>query len=100
MIKFRNFFENKKLQLSHCTNSGRTSSISDDNSIWSIPANLLIVKLDSSFGFVESRTVSAETGNTEGYVTGLRSDSKYFYVTYNHVKLGTEKATIYVFNKQ
>lgn len=76
------------------------SSIGNDNVIWSIPANLLIVKLDSNFGFVESRTVSAETGYTEGYVTGLRSDSKYFYVTYNHVKLGTEfSSVIKIFDK-
>ncbi|MBI5236527.1 MAG: hypothetical protein HY886_09820 [Deltaproteobacteria bacterium] len=76
------------------------SSIGNDNIIWSIPANLLIVKLDSNFGFVESRTVSAETGYTEGYVTGLRSDGKYFYVTYNHVKLGTEfSSVIKIFDK-
>jgi len=37
------------------------SSINNDDIIWTIPANLLMVKLDSNFAFVESRTVSAET---------------------------------------
>jgi hypothetical protein len=76
------------------------SSINNDNIVWSIPANLLIVKLDANFAFVESKTVSAEPGYTEGYVTGLQSDSKYFYVTYNHVKLGTEfSSVIHIFDK-
>ena len=54
------------------------------------PANVLMIKLDSNFAFVERRTVSAGTGYVEGYVTGLKSDSKYSYLTYNHVKLGAE----------
>jgi hypothetical protein len=66
------------------------STINNDTIIWSIPANVLLVKLDANFAFVESRTVSAESGYADGYVTGLKADSKYFYLTYNHVKLGTE----------
>jgi len=92
-------FENGYYYLTVQTAVG-PSSINTDDVIWPIPANLLIVKLDSNFGFVESKTVSAETGYTEGYVTGLRSDSKYFYVTYNHVKLGTEfSSVIKIFDK-
>jgi len=76
------------------------SSINNDDIVWSIPANILMVKLDSNFGVVDCKTVSTEAGYTDGYVTGLRTDSKYFYLTYNHVKLGTEfSSVIKIFDK-
>lgn len=70
------------------------SSINNDAIIWSIPANVLLVKLDANFVFVESGTVSAESGYADGYVTGLKADSRYFYLTYNHVKLGMEFSSV------
>ena len=92
-------FENGFYYLTVQTATG-PSSINNDDVVWSIPADLLIVKLDANFDFVGSKTVSAEPGYTEGYVTGLKPDSKYFYVTYNHVKLGTEfSSVIKIFDK-
>ncbi|MBI5849043.1 MAG: Ig-like domain-containing protein [Nitrospirae bacterium] len=76
------------------------SSINNDNVVWTIPASLLMVRMDPNFSVKDSRIVSAEAGYTEGYVTGFKSDSKYFYLTYNHVKIGTEfSSVIKIFDK-
>ena len=70
------------------------SATGNDSVVWTIPTNLQIVKLDREFRYLESKTISAEPGYTDAYVTGFRSDGKYYCLTYNHLKLGTEFSSV------
>jgi len=61
---------------------------------WTAPSDIIIVKLDRNWNVKESKIIAQEEGYTEGYVTGLKSDGEYFYVTYNQVILGKEFSSV------
>lgn len=61
---------------------------------WSAPSDILVVKLDKNFKAVETKIIASESGYTEAYVTGLKTDDQYFYITYNQVVLGKEFSSI------
>jgi len=61
---------------------------------WTAPSDILMIKLDRMWNVKESKIVAKQEGYTEGYVTGLKSDDKYFYVTYNQVILGKEFSSV------
>ena len=49
------------------------------------------------------RTISAEANDRENYITGLRTDDKYFYMTYKQAvgapPTGEQRAVIKIFDK-
>lgn len=61
---------------------------------WTAPSDVLMVRLDKNWNVKESKIIAQEEGYTEAYVTGLESDNKYFYVTYNQVILGKEFSSV------
>lgn len=50
-----------------------------------IPADLLLVKLDENWNVVDSKIISADVNAVETYVTGFDFDGDYFYVGYKHI---------------
>jgi hypothetical protein len=61
---------------------------------WTAPSDIIIVKLDRNWNVKESKIIAQDEGYTEGYVTGLKSDGEYFYITYNQVILGKEFSSV------
>jgi hypothetical protein len=67
---------------------------------WTAPSDIMLIKLDKDWKVRETKVVANEDGYTEGYVTGLVRDGKYFYMTYNRVILGQEfSSMIRIFDK-
>lgn len=54
---------------------------------WTVPMDILLVKLDKNWNVVSSKIIASEGEYSEGYVTGLKSDEKHFYLTYGQVIL-------------
>ncbi len=61
---------------------------------WTAPSDILMVRLDKDWRVKEAKIIASEPGYTEAYVTGLKSDANYLYVTYNQVILGKEFSSI------
>ena len=69
--------------------------------MWTFPSDVLVVELDESWNVISRTLIADEPAYTETYVTGLKSDGRYFYVTYCQVILDQElSSVIAVYDRQ
>lgn len=95
-------YENGYYYLAMQTITGASTMPTNLALIWATPADVIVLKLDKDFKVVEKKTIASDPGYTDAYVTGLKSDGKYFYVTYNKVSVSLGKgfsSVIGVFDK-